>query len=188
MSKLVVPVVMNDDGSRHEPLAEGEALVVSAVPVSTDRRNLLETDDTGLLLTGDMLVSQDENNPIINNVDGKLYLRAADMLSPENKALKVADNLLSVDSAALVDDLVSSQSGNMIEVKDDKLYVPQAFGADNIGAGLAIDSDGKLVVDIDALTKLLLAKLPLGISDDEDNALSLGSDKKPYFPGDLGKL
>lgn len=97
MSKLVTPVVMSDDRSRHEPLKDGEAVAISAIPLSADRKNLIETDDTGLLLTGKMLVSELEHNPIIDNVDGRLYVRVRSMLSPEDKVLKVSDNLVRAD-------------------------------------------------------------------------------------------
>lgn len=97
MSKPVIPIILSDDGNRHEPIHDGEVLDVSILPISDNRQNLLETDDTGILLTGEMLVSGLENNPIINNVDGKLYLRVRQMISPEDKVLKVADNLVLAD-------------------------------------------------------------------------------------------
>lgn len=107
MSKAVTPVVLSDDGDRHEPMREGEVFEVSALPISTSRQNLLETDDTGILLTGQMLVSPLEHNPIINNVDGKLYLRAALMLSPEDKVFKVSDNLMRADLSMRFDSATS---------------------------------------------------------------------------------
>lgn len=97
MSKAVTPVVLSDDGNRHEPMREGEVFAVSTLPISTSRQNLIETDATGILLTGEMLVSPLEHNPIINNVDGKLYMRVALMLSPEDKVFRVSDNLLRAD-------------------------------------------------------------------------------------------
>lgn len=97
MSKSVTPVVLSADGNRHEPMRDGEVFGVGTLPISTSRKNLIETDDTGILLTGQMLVSPLEHNPIIDNVDGKLYLRVARMLSPEDKVFKVSDNLLRAD-------------------------------------------------------------------------------------------
>lgn len=97
MSKTVVPVVMSDDGTQHEPMAVGDVVPVSAVPVSTSKQNLLETDATGLLLTGGAIVSGLEHNAITVNTDGKLYLRLGQMLSPEDQVLKVSDNLMRAD-------------------------------------------------------------------------------------------
>lgn len=95
MSKTVMPVVLSDDGDCHEPIKTGEVIPVDAVPVSTHRKNLLETDDSGLLLTGASLVSGQEHNAIVENVDGKLYLRTKLLLSPDDRIMKVSDNLLS---------------------------------------------------------------------------------------------
>lgn len=94
MNKSVTPVVLSDDGNRHEPMRNGEVFDVSTLPISTSRQNLLETDSTGILLTGNMLVSPLEHNPIVENVDGKLYMRVQRMLSPEDKVFKVSDNLM----------------------------------------------------------------------------------------------
>lgn len=107
MSKAVTPVVLSDDGNRHEPMSEGEVFAVSTLPISTSRQNLIETDDTGILLTGEMLVSPLEHNPIINNVDGKLYMRVALMLSPEDKVFRVSDNLLRADLSMSFDPATS---------------------------------------------------------------------------------
>lgn len=94
MSKPVTPVVLSDDGSRHEPMAEGGVFAASALPLSDNRQNLLERDSSGLLLTGDMLVSALDNNALVDNVDGKLYIRPARMLDPQDTVLSVVDNLL----------------------------------------------------------------------------------------------
>lgn len=94
MSKTATPIVLSDDGNRHEPMREGEVFAVGALPISANRKNLIETDDTGILLTGEMLVSPLDHNPIIESVDGKLYLRVKNMLSPEDAVFKVSDNLL----------------------------------------------------------------------------------------------
>lgn len=187
MSKSVTPVVLNDDGSRHEPLGEGEVLDVGAIPVSTNRRNLLETDDTGILLTGDMLVSLLEHNPIIINVDGRLYFRTGQMLSPDDKVLSVSDNLL---QAVLSLDFDQDNSRLVLLGKDNTVIsevtlavVPKlppngGVTAEGLGAGLKLDENGRIAVDFSAL----------GVSSDSDNALKNGSDGKPYLPGDLGKL
>lgn len=97
MSKTVTPVVMSDDGNRHESMQDGEVLPVSSVPISTNRQNLLETDATGLLLTGEGIVSQLDHNAIVTAVDGKLYLKLKNMVSPEDQVLKVVENLVRAD-------------------------------------------------------------------------------------------
>lgn len=110
MSKTVVPVVMSDDGTQHEPMAQGDVMPVSAVPVSTSKLNLLETDSTGLLLTGSGVVSELEHNAIITNTDGKLYLRLGKMLSPEDQVLKVSDNLMRADLSLEFDSATNTLS------------------------------------------------------------------------------
>lgn len=97
MSKTVTPVVMSDDGNRHESMQDGEVLPVSSVPISTSRQNLLEIDATGLLLTGEGIVSQLDHNGIIVGVDGKLYFKTKNIISPEDQVLKVVENLVRAD-------------------------------------------------------------------------------------------
>lgn len=355
MSKTVIPVVLNDDKTQHKSLLAGEVLPVGSLPISTDKQNLLGADEEGLILTGEMLLSEQENNPIINNIDNRLFLRVKDMLAADDKILSVADNLLYADLSLVFnsvsskltlcgkdntviselilpvapglptlveilqdftppapegyiespypegtylhmqfqttggeptdvyldlskladiytagfavsiennvvsvvpdkllnpheklltvrngtinaqpglafdketetltltgvggaelasvkvpvsasglsagmgvqidDDIVSvklsAASDNALTVTENGLYVKEGINADSVGGGLIIGADGKLTVDIDTLAALLADKLPLGISGDENNALKLGSDDKPYFPGDLGKL
>lgn len=71
--------------------------------------------------------------------------------------------------------------------------------ASDIGAGLKLDANGKLTLDIDPSSPLQLTadgKLTLdqsglvsgGVSTDTDNALVAGADGKPYFPGNWGTL
>lgn len=343
MNKFVTPVVLNADGTKHVSLLPGEALAVESIPVSDSKQNLLEKDDSGLVLASSMIVSGQENNPIVINVDGKLFVRTKSMLSPEDKVLKVADNLLMADVSlafdpasskltlcgknntviselslpvapglpvlvevlqdftppkpdgfvenpyqpgtylhmqfqvaggktsdvyldlsklvdvytggkgitvkdntvsvaikpgsvlyfaeccsdpdcscpapldvsvpALAEQLVSPddkiltvQNGKLATVlrlaydadkqiitllgKNDEflgeVQLPKVSGitADDLGEGLMIGPDGKVSVDWTAVA----AKLAVGVSSDEDNILSVGSDGKPFFPGDLGSL
>lgn len=97
MSKVATPVVMSDDGDRHEPMSDGEVLPVASIPISTNRQNLLETDATGLLLTGEDIVSKLDYNPLTVGVDNKVYFKTKAMLSPEDKVLKVVENLVRAD-------------------------------------------------------------------------------------------
>lgn len=290
MSKFATPVVLSDDGARHEAMREGEEFSVDAIPVSTSRLNLLETDPTGLLLTGEMLVSKLEHNPAIVNTDGRVYVRTKLMLSPEDQVMKVSDNLMRADLSLAFDPAASKLSligrdktvisdislpvapglPTVVEILQDTVppkpegftenpykkgtYLHMRFRtdadkttdiyldmsklvdvytggrgvtvADNVisimlkegggltfgeccadpgcacpvglavdidpASGLTLTGDGKVGIDIEKLSSILVErvaeKLAVGVSADRDNILSLGSDNKPYLPGDQGSL
>lgn len=110
MNKPVKPIVLSSDGSRHEPMAQGEVFPVDSIPISTSKRNLLEMDSTGVLLTGDMIVSSLERNPVEVGVDGKLYMKLKNMISPDDKLLKVADNIMWAELSMVFDAAASKLS------------------------------------------------------------------------------
>lgn len=99
MSKFAVPVVLSEDSTLHEAIGEEQVIRLENIPVSTDKKNLLDKDEEGLLLTADGLVSKDENNPISVNIDDKLYIKVNELIDPADKVLKVADNLMLTDIA-----------------------------------------------------------------------------------------
>lgn len=99
MSKFAVPVVLSEDGTLHEAIGEEQVIRLENIPVSTDKKNLLGSDDEGLLLTAEGLVSKDENNPISVNIDDKLYIKVNELIDPADKVLKVADNMMLADIA-----------------------------------------------------------------------------------------
>lgn len=98
-----IPVVVSSDGKRHEPLPAGAGLPPSAIPLAPDRKNLLTSSEEGLLLTGADMVSELANNPLIENVDGKLYFKTRALLADGEKVLSVADNLLSSNLSLVYD-------------------------------------------------------------------------------------
>lgn len=51
-----------------------------------------------------------------------------------------------------------------------------------------VEPDGPLIVNENGKLALDMEQLKIGISSDADNILSVGSDGKPFFPGDLGNL
>lgn len=102
-----------------------------------------------------------------------------------------------------IDELVSQTPGNaLIQDVTGKLFVDAGFAAEDLGAGLVVGPDGKLRIDLNELIdpngplivtpagKLSVdpAKITCGVSADEGNILTDGSDGKPYFPGDLGNI
>lgn len=88
------PLMVSDDGKTREPAPPGRKVSPDVMPLDPDKANLLELGEAGFKLTAGNLVSELEHNPIISNVDGKLYFRAGLMLSPDDKVMQVSDNLL----------------------------------------------------------------------------------------------
>lgn len=88
MSKTSVPVVLSADGRRHEPMQGGAVFPVSAIPLSSDKGNLLEAGDDGLLLSGSDIVSATSGNPLKQGADGGILLDVADIIVSGDKVLR----------------------------------------------------------------------------------------------------
>lgn len=111
--------------------------------------------------------------------------------------IKIDGNTISVDAATLVgaiakpgEGLAVDEDGNLI-VSPGQLVAPE-------GSGLKVDENGKLMVDLTQLVatdpnsplQIVDGKITLGslISADAGNNLKEGSDKKVYYPANLGTL
>lgn len=123
----------------------------------------------------------------------KLEVAAIPLDDGNGNFLKATDSGLAVNPP----DFISSAPGNGLTSIDGFLYVEEGVSADRVSPPLYVDDAGKLVVKLDPDGPLIvterglsidMSRIATGVSDDEDNILSEGSDGKPYFPGDLGKL
>lgn len=319
MSVYLKPIALSADGLKHEPAAEGSQIHPTAIPVSAVTGNALTVKEDGLAVSPVDMVSAQEGNALVENVDGKLVVKAANLVGDNEKLLSAVDNKLvttlslevnqsdntlavigkdgatvakvdlpgvpgillvgevledytppapegaeepdrptgtyihlrfRLDNGAtedyyinaddLVDEytggnginiqdnvvsvvgvlgggvkvtpngvmveageIVSSATGNAITTDSSgKLFASAGLSAADLGEGLIIGPDGKLRIDLEALIdptsplvvtpagKLSIdpAKVVAGVSSDEGNILTNGSDGKAYFPGDLGNI
>ncbi|MBD5585564.1 MAG: hypothetical protein HDQ88_10815 [Clostridia bacterium] len=319
MSVYTKPVVLADDGKHHAPAIDGSKISPDYLPVSAVAGNALTVKEDGLAVAPVDMVSPQEGNALVENVDGKLIVKAENLVGDNEKMLSAVDNkivsnislevsqdkntlsILGKDGAVLAttrlpgipgillvgevlydyqppdpegyeaptrprgtyihlrfrlddgnpvdyyinasglvdtytagdgiivqDNVVSvkpviggginaTPDGVMVQVPDlvstaernalvadasGKLYVGAGFSEANLGEGLIIGPDGKLRIDLAALidpTSALIVtpagklgidqtKLAVGVSSDEGNILTEGSDGKAYFPGDLGNI
>lgn len=185
MSKFKVPVIYDND--KHLPLPEGQQLDVSAIPLDGGDGNLLKATETGLRVEGS---DANEAGPGIV-IDEKVI---SVKLSKDTRALtfdSVGGLLVNADA------LVSPAGGNGIRMVDGLLFAEASLAPDKLAPPLYLDDKGNLAIKLDPDGPLVMtdkglsidmSKIACGVSSDDDNILSLGSDNKPYLPGDLGKL
>lgn len=96
MSKAGIPVVVSEDGKKHEPVRSGDVFDVSVVPVSLDKANALVKAEDGLLLAARDLVSAVEPNALVAAPDAKLRVEAGKLFAGKDAdILKVSDNKIS---------------------------------------------------------------------------------------------
>lgn len=283
MSKFVVPVVLNDEGTLHKPMGEDQAFNPASIPLSPNQQNLLGRDEDGIALLAKNIVRDLDGNPLVVDKEGKIVFDTAANISAEDKVLSAQDNRMTatlslsfdvetqilkllgksneevaevslpvgggfptvveilqdftppappgyeespypqgtylhmrfqlsngeendlyVNMGKLVDiytggagiDItdnvvsvkVAPGDDNALSLTEGELFVQKGLDQNKLGEGLKLDDDGKLVLDFDKIAEVLAGKLPFGVSADVDNALSEGSDGKPYFPGDAGSL
>lgn len=319
MSVYLHPIALSADGLKHEPAAEGAQIHPTAIPVSAVTGNALTIKEDGLAVSPADMVSAQEGNALVENVDGKLIVKASSLIGDNEKMLdavdnklvtvvslevnqsnntlaiigkdgstiakadlpgvpgillvgevledytppapegaeepdrptgtyihlrfrvengktedyyinaddlvdeytggngiNIADNTVSVvgvvgggvsvtpDGVMVkVEDIVSTATGNAVTVDaSGKLFASVGLSAADLGEGLIIGPDGKLRIDLAALIdptsplvvtpagKLSIdpTKVIAGVSSDEGNILTNGTDGKAYFPGDLGNI
>lgn len=166
------PVRRDEAGKVHSTIPNGYEVDPALVPVSSDVKNLITKDGTGVKLTAEDTVSQVENN-----------------------AMRVAaDNKLFVPTPA-AGDFVSEDPANQISVKADGAYYNVGEHlAERQGQFLMADSQGRLYVELSAQAGNALRLgndgkpyLPSAaardlISSKEGNRLTLGDDAKLYVP------
>lgn len=93
-SRIATPVVVSSDERRHEPMLDGAVFPVGAIPVSGDKSNLLQATDDGLFIAGDGIISKTAGNALSEGADGGLMLDATALVSPGDKVLTIAGNLI----------------------------------------------------------------------------------------------
>lgn len=155
MAKMYVQPIMYDDGhGEYTPIADGQYVDVSRLPVSSAVENVLTTDDDGLCVTvsgcisagaGNALVEQDgrlfvpvvvavskdTGNLVVSGSDGGAYLDSGELLSDKDINLIITDEdgklLLSEESLSVR--CVSDDEGNAIfPGRDNKAYFPSDWG------------------------------------------------------------
>lgn len=143
MSDFIRPLVLTDDGKRHEPAPPGRTLDPALVPVSGDKSNLLEIDDDGLILAAQSLLSQTEQ--ILSVADGKLRSTLAIQLNAATNELA----LLGAGGAMLGSVKLPLVPGLPVaaEILKDFAPPPQEYGVQPKGAYMHLRfqmSDGTL--------------------------------------------
>lgn len=138
--------------------------------------------------------------PLSNGETQDLYVNVTKLVDiyTSGRAIHIVDNVVSVN----IPELKSDKTDNAIIIDESgRLYVKAALTADVLGPGIILNN-GKLTVDLNALIEpesplyvteagkldIDMEKLRLGVSEDDDNILSLGSDGKVYLAGDPGAL
>lgn len=103
MGKYLVPIALSTDGLKHEPAQEGSQLSPSAIPVSAGKENILAVKEDGLSVMPKSVVSAQDGNALVTNVDGKLLVQAAKLVGERERVLSVGDNKLTTTISLALD-------------------------------------------------------------------------------------
>lgn len=143
MSIFVRPLVLADDGKKHEPMAPGRQVDPDALPLSADKANLLSLESDGYLLTARGLFSQAEQ--ILSVTDNRLKTNLALKLDAATNTLA----LLGVGGAILGEVRLPVVPGLPVVAEILKNFSPPAleYGEQGKGAYMHLQfqmSDGSL--------------------------------------------
>lgn len=172
------PVVHDDTNNVLAPIADGQVLEPSVLPVSTVDGNVLAVEEDGLAVTAESLVSDDASNRLVVQ-DGKL------MVEPETVNITVVSddegNLITAGTdhgAFLARERMQNFVNNLIDdALDDVTIVSRDTGnyltrGSDDGAYL---SEETFTSDVNELIEDAIDNVVI-VSKDDGNALDTGSD------------
>ena len=174
MPTFFKPVMATANRKQHIVAPDGSLIEVAYIPVSTVGQNLLKTDDLGLVVMAEDMVSSSENNLLSVGLDGKLVVTAPeypDVLSvQEGNYLRYGnDKRLYLDG----NDVLSNEAVNLIGISavDGKVLLTR----DMLGLMISADEGNIIHPGSDGGAYLTIKDL---ISGDADNSIRVGEDGK----------